>query len=169
MGKVVLYSASSLDQFIARKNGDVDWLFTEGDYGYNEFYQTVDTVIMGNRTYRQVLSFGEFPYSGKRNFVISRDKSLTKDDNVEFITDNILPTCRKLAAETEGIVWLVGGGEINSLFLQEGLIDQMILSVHPIILGTGIPLFGESKLESKFKLVETRSFPSGLLQVTYDV
>lgn len=168
MGKVVLYSASSIDQYIARQNEDVDWLFTDGDYGYSEFYQTVDTLIMGNRTYRQILSFGEFPYSGKRNYVISRDRSLTKAENVEFITEEIVPTCKRLIDVAEGVVWLVGGGQINGLFLQEGLIDQMILSIHPIILANGIPLFGGVETESKFKLIESRSFPSGLLQVTYD-
>ena len=91
--KIVLYIAKSLDGFIARKNGSVDWLdkFNETgeDYGYKKFLDTVDTLIMGNTTYKQVLGFGEFPYKGKDCYVFSRKERRNKDDNVTFVKGDV--------------------------------------------------------------------------------
>ena len=85
MRKIRLFIASSLDGYIARTSGQVDWLFTDQDYGYAEFFAQVDTVLMGRRTYQQILDFGEYPYKGTAGFVFSRTLQGTKDNNVEFV------------------------------------------------------------------------------------
>ena len=84
MGKIILHIAAGLDGYIARETGDVDWFPTNTDSGYDEFYKSISTVIMGKKTYDQILTFGEYPYKEKKSFVFSRDNFLTKDENVEL-------------------------------------------------------------------------------------
>lgn len=172
MRKIILYSASSLDQFIARKNGDIDWLFTDPDcdYGFFDFFDSIDITLMGNKTYQQVLSFDvEFPYKGKDNYVLTRNKGLKADENVRFISDNIGELVADLKSKKGKDIWLIGGGEINSLFLKNGWIDEICLSVHPIWLGEGLPLFPEFFEQRDLKLEQTKSYETGLVQLVYSV
>jgi len=167
MGKIVLYVASSLDGYIARKNGDVDWLPSSTDSGYGAFYKSIDIVVMGKKTYDQILTFGEYPYKGKKSYVFTRDDALTKDENVEFST-NIGEFTRKLNSYSEENVWLVGGSELVSVFLRDKLIDEIILSVIPIVLGKGIPLFQNVNQDVKLKLIKTTEY-SELVELIYKV
>lgn len=170
MRKIVLYSAASLDQFIARKNGDIDWLFTDGEYGYSAFYDSIDTTLMGNKTYEQVCSFDmEFPYKGKSNYVFSRNKNLKDNENVHFISENIGKLVADLKSQKGKDIWLIGGGEINSLFLKNGWIDSICLSIHPIWLGEGLPLFPGFTNQQDLILKSSKAFDSGLLQLEYAV
>lgn len=82
MRKIILFIASSLDGFIARESGDIDWLPKNTDSGYNDFYKSIDTVIMGKKTYNQVLTFGDYPYKDKKSYVFTRNNDLTKDENI---------------------------------------------------------------------------------------
>jgi len=167
MRKVVLFTASSLDGFIATKGGGIDWLFTDGDYGYKRFFNSIDTTLTGFKTYKKALSFGEFAFSGKANYVFSRKKR-RPDHNVTFVSRNIPAFVQKLKKEkSKKNIWLVGGGILNSLLLNAGLIDEMIISYHPVILGNGIPLFTDKSRESEFTLVRQKLYPSGLVQITY--
>ncbi|MEM9540743.1 MAG: dihydrofolate reductase family protein [Cyanobacteria bacterium P01_E01_bin.42] len=163
---VSLFIASSLDGYIARQSGAVDWLFTDADYGYTEFFAGIDTVIMGRKTYQQILQFGDYPYSEKQSFVLSDTLVSQKDDNVEFIGRNSEDLLERLRESSE--VWLVGGGEAIAYFLKHHWIDRLILSVHPIILGEGIPLIlRDANLETQLELYETKTYESGLLQISY--
>lgn len=169
MKKIRLFIASSLDGYIARNSGEVDWLFTDADYGYAEFFASIDTVIMGAKTYRQILEFGEYPYKGKKGFVLSKTWQ-GKDDNVEFVGGDFKSFINTLRNGPGGDIWLVGGAEIIYYFIKQGLLDELILSIHPIILGDGIPLIvKDANLETKLELKEVKSFESGLLQVSYDI
>lgn len=174
MRKIILYSASSLDFFIARKNGEVDWLFVEGDdegedYGYAEFFSSIDTTLMGNKTYQQVLGFGDFPYSEKENYVFTKNKELQKDENVNFVSEKPIDFIRDLKNMKEKDIWLIGGGKINQILLENNLIDEIILSVHPIILGDGIALFDNSLKEIPIKLIQTKNYKSGLVKLHYQI
>src|SRR3989338_6215947 len=134
MRKIRLFIACSLDGFIARKDGSIDWLFT-GDYGYKKFYDSVDTVLMGRKTYELGLTFNEHN-KGKRAIVFTTRKNLKKFPNVEFVSDAV-PFTRKLKKGKGNSIWLVGGGEIVSVLLGNGLVDEMQIFVHPIVLGNG--------------------------------
>ncbi|BAY12655.1 dihydrofolate reductase family protein [Calothrix sp. NIES-2098] len=169
MRKIQLFIASSLDGYIARTSGEVDWLFTDQDYGYTEFFDQIDTVIMGNKTYQQLLGFGEYPYKGKKGFVFSNTLQGKTDNNVEFFRGDVKSFINTLRQASGGNIWLVGGGQIIYYFLIHSLIDELILSIHPIILGDGIPLiWKDPSLEISLQLKDVRTYDSGLLQVFYD-
>lgn len=169
--KVILYSAVSLDGFIAREDGSIDWLsFIESpneDHGYKAFYQQISVTLMGRKTYEQVLGFpGQFPYSETTNYVFSRQKQ-PSNDLVHFIPDQAEEFVKRLKEQTGKDIWLIGGAELNTVLLNAGLIDEMILSIIPIVLGKGISLFGRQAIEQQFKHMNTKTFPTGCVQIQY--
>ncbi len=170
MRKVILFIASSLDGYIARTSGAVDWLFTvdeDQDYGYADFLAGIDTLLMGRRTYEQVLSFGEFPYKGIQCFVFSRTREGEHDGYVTFILSNIESFVKGLKNCKGKNIWLVGGSEVIQFFMSHDLIDEFIISMHPIILGDGIPLFRAPLPTKKLSFQKCRIFDTGLVQLTY--
>lgn len=170
MRKISLFIASSLDGYIARTSGEVDWLFTDQDYGYTEFYEQIDTLIMGNKTYHQILNWGEYPYPGKECFVFSQTLQGQKDNNVEFVGGDLTEFINKLRQSSGRDIWLVGGGQVINYLMKHNFIDELILAIHPIILGNGIPLFAkDASLETNLKLKHVKTYPTGLLQVFYDL
>ena len=169
MRTVTLYIACSLDSYIAGTDGSVDWLFSDADYGYTAFLHSVDTIVMGRVTYDQLLTFGDYPYHGKEVFVVSRSKIGEKDQNVTFVGEDILEKIRDLRTGTGNGIWLVGGAHLIQLFVREHLIDDLIVSVHPIILGSGIPLFLQQPKPTWLELRGCTSYPSGLVQLSYTV
>lgn len=175
MKKVILYSAISLDGKIAKEDGDVAWLDDipnpdQLDYGYADFYDSIDTTLMGNKTYELVLSFDiPFPYPDKKNYVFTRNLAGKKSDDVEFISSDILSFIQNLKAGEGKNIWLVGGAEINTLLLNNNLIDEMILHVMPVVLGTGIPLFSGSPIFTKLELTQTENYSSGVAGLTYKI
>jgi len=112
MREIVLFIASSLDGFIAKYDSSVDWLFTDEDYGYNEFFASVDTVIMGRKTYAQILEFSAYPYAGTQGFVLTRTSTAKRDENVMFIGENIADLIDTLRQSPGKSILLVGGAEI---------------------------------------------------------
>lgn len=170
MRKIRLFIASSLDGYIARASGDVDWLFTDQDYGYTEFFGQIDTVIMGHKTYQQALSFGEYPYQGKKGFVLSKTRSGERDNYVEFVGGDLESFINQLLNQHGGDIWLVGGAETIYCLMKYGFVHELILSIHPIILGDGVPLIvRDPSLETLLELKAFKAFESGLLQVSYDL
>jgi dihydrofolate reductase len=167
MRKIILFIASSLDGYIARTSGAVDWLFTNQDYGYADFLAGVDTILMGRRTYEQVLSFGEFPYKGIQCFVFSRTRGGERDEYVTFISDNIESFIEGLKNSTGKNIWLVGGLEVIQYFIIHDLIDEFVISVHPIVLGDGIPLFRAPLPMRILSFKKCWAFDTGLVQLTY--
>ena len=166
MKKVKLFIATSLDGFIARENGDIDWLYTDQDYGYTEFLNTIDTVLMGGKTYRQVLGFGDWPYGTKQSIEFTHDLKAQSTDEVTFIHHDI-PGCVKRLKEEKGKdIWLVGGAEINTLLLESGLIDELWIFKMPALLGRGIPLFNRTS-ERWFQIQDIEEFDSGLVKMLY--
>ena len=172
MKKIKLYIAVSIDGYIARSNGDIDWLTeypinSETNYGYDEFFNSIDTVIMGGRTYRDILCMDvKWPYMEKETYVITRNP-LSEKENIHFVTDNIIDTISQLRKQEGKDIWLVGGGEMISILLNQDYVDEMIITCIPVILGIGIPLFPNSPKESKWKLENSIQHKNDVLQVTY--
>jgi len=166
MRKLVLYIATSLDGYIARSSGEFDWLFSDQDYGYTEFFAGVDTVLVGRKTYDQALGFGEYPYKGTRGFVLTRTPR-APDENVTFVSGDLASFVSELKRESGRNIWLVGGAQIVAECVKHDLIDDFMLFVHPIILGEGIPLFAPGLPERPLQFVRSQSFSSGLVEVSY--
>jgi dihydrofolate reductase len=168
MRKVVLFIATSLDGYIADTSGGVDWLFTDQDYGYTVFLETIDSVIMGRTTYEQILSFGEYPYSSKTGFVFSETRSGDRDENVEFVSGDVKSFVENLRQSPGKDIWLIGGGKLVRSFVQENLIDMFIIYVHPIILGAGISLFPSPLSTTHLTFQKSQAFDTGLVQLVYE-
>jgi dihydrofolate reductase len=169
--KVMLYIAMSLDGFIAGENDDLDFLTKverEGeDYGYGDFMKTVDTVILGRKTYDKVLSMGfQFPHADKQSYVITRTQK-PDQGKLRFYTGDLKELVLKLKAESGGNIFVDGGAEIVNLLMKEKLFDEFIISIIPIFLGSGIALFRNGRSEENLELISTKSFPSGLVQLHY--
>ena len=170
MRKIKLYIASSLDSYIAGEGGNIDWLFSDEDYGYAKFYDSIDTILVGRKTYDQSLKFDEYPYKGKKVYVFTRRIEEKKNTRyVEYINVDIPNFVRHLLKLVGKDIWLLGGGEIVSIFLNADLVDEIILSIHPVILGRGIPLFSNIKKRVNLQLLESKPFGSGLVQLCYGI
>lgn len=167
MKRVKLFIATSLDGYIARSNGDIDWLYTDQDYGYTNFLKNIDTVLMGGKTYRQVLDFGDWPYATKKSYVFTHDLQSESTEDITFIHHDIAGCVRRLKEEKGKDIWLVGGAAINTILLEAGLIDELWLFKMPVLLGSGIPLFHQSEQENWFQIKDVEEFESGLLKMVY--
>lgn len=168
MRKIKLFIACSLDGYIAGKNEEIDWLFTDQDYNYTPFYENVDTTLMGYKSYKLILGLSDdFYYKDKTNYVFTRKSSRDKAPYVTFIHDDIPGFIRQLKEEEGKDIFLVGGGEIIALLHNEGLIDEYIIAFHPLILGEGIPLFKGPLKQQKLKVYRTESYSSGLVHIFY--
>jgi len=173
--RIKLYIACSLDGFIARKNGSIDWLTKyennpETDYGYSEFYASIGTVLMGRKTYEQVLGFGDWPYGEKKTYVFTRQKEpLRREKNIEFVSGNVGEFVRRLKGNTEEDLWLVGGSQLIKVFLEEDLVQDLIVFVVPIILGSGIPLFDRIGEEIRLRTGKVERYENGLVRVEYEI
>lgn len=171
--KVVLFIAASLDGFIAKPNDDMEFLSIveeEGqDYGYFEFVNSIDTVIMGRKTYDWVMKqVPEFPHADKKTYIITRTP---KPDigNIKFYTGDLKELILRLKQEKGKDIFIDGGAEIANLLMKENLIDEYIISVVPIVVGDGVRLFKEGLPEQKLNLISSKSFPKGLIQLHYQV
>ena len=171
MRKIVLYSAVTIDGLIARPDGRVDWLDAYGtdpggsDYGDADFIAGIDTTIMGSETYRVTKKLGGIKaMANYENYVLTRKKDRTAEKHVTFLTDDIPAFVGALKKRSGGNIWLLGGGQANTLLLDAGLIDEMILTVVPVVLGEGIPLFAQPGKGSTFSLRGSKTFANGLVQ-----
>jgi len=174
MRKIKLYIATSIDGFIARANGDLDWLTEfpnpqKTDYGYLEFVQTIDTVIMGGRTYDSILSMDtQWPYGDKECYIITRNYLRNPPGHsIEQISDNVIEQIKELKVKQGKDIWLIGGSEIISLLMNNNLIDEMIITYIPVILGSGICMFSNINQEINWKAFNSVLFDNGTSQITY--
>lgn len=170
--KVNLYIAMSLDGYIAGKDDNIDFLSiveTPGeDFGYAAFLQEIDTVIWGRKTFDKVLSFGGgLPHADKKVFVISRSRT-GKHEHAEYAAD-VVELVKRLKTEPGKDIYCDGGAEIVFELLRHQLIDRLIVSVIPHLLGDGVRLFKANNVEQKLRFKKSLTFPSGLVQLWYDV
>ena len=170
--KVILYIAVSVDGYIARPNGDVDWLHKfenqQEDYGYTSFFESIDALFIGRKTYEQILTFGDWPYSPKPSWIFSHRKFETINPGISRTSQPPELLLRKFDKEGLKRIWLVGGANLIDYFIQKNLISDYILSIMPIILGRGISLFAEQQFERKLKITATKNYLNGVVQVHYN-
>lgn len=170
MKKLVLYISMSLDGYIAKPNDDLSFLYLvakEGeDYGYNDFIATVDTVILGRKTYDWVVNQVDFPHADKDAYIITRTPrpSIGK---THFYTGNLKELVITLKKEAGKSIFCDGGAEIVHELLKEELIDELIISVIPILVGEGTKLFKDSHPEQVLALISCKPFDTGLVQLHY--
>ena len=172
MSKIILYIASSLDGFIAGRNGDISWLDAyqvEGeDYGYSEFLKAIDIIVMGSKTYEQVLNFGSWPYEGVKTYVMTKRQLEPVDKaKVKFYSGDLNSFVPGIKRESHKNIWLVGGASLSQSFLKHNSIDEMILSIIPVILGDGISLFRRTQEEFRLELLRSGSYDNGIVQLHY--
>ncbi len=169
-----VFMATSLDGFVARRDHSLDWLMkqnTEGeDQGYNDFIAGVDGIIMGRGSFQNVLTFDQWPYE---KLVIVMSKSLTQDDVPKDLSGKVRVTTlepKELMELLEAEGWkhaYVDGGKIVQSFIKAGLIEDITVTIIPILIGDGLRLFGEINGDIDLSLLESRSFQSGLVQNHY--
>ena len=159
--EIIYYVAASLDGLIATPDGGIEWLKpyegTGEDYGYGEFYASVEAVLLGRATYETCLQFPEWPYPGKPYWVFSRSNGNTPQSVVA-----------EMKARGLRRAWLVGGGKLAAAFRAAGLITEHIVSVVPVVLGAGIPLFDGPGPAQQLRLLSSRAYPSGIVQLRYE-
>lgn len=173
MRKLIIYIATSLDGYIAKPNDDLSFLKLvekEGeDYGYAEFTATIDTIILGRKTYDWVLKeIGSSHYdNGDRNvYVITRTAKPNVGKTI-FYTGDLTELVQQLKSQSGKNIYCDGGAEIINELLKKDLIDEMIISVIPVLLGNGTRLFQEGRPEQQLELVNTKTFETGLIQMHY--
>lgn len=173
MRKVTFRVANTLDNYIARKDGAVDWILggEEAASAMTEFWKNIDTVVLGRKTYEPVLKSGTpFPtYPGVKNYVLSRTLKESSDKNVEIIREDVVAFVRKLKTEEGKDIFIMGGGLLAKPLFEANLIDEVGVNIHPVLLGSGIPLFHEMSHQIDLELIDCKSFKNDCVSITYRV
>jgi dihydrofolate reductase len=182
MRKVKYFVANSLDNFIARPDGTVDWLFNDGtDYGMAEFFRSIDTALLGRKTYEVATGLSQSRKRktkarkksgtawGTKSYVFSRTLKAAPGGNFTIVAENAGDFVRSLKQEAGKDIWLMGGGELAGSLLSEAVVDEISLNVHPVILGRGIPLFANLTRQVNLELFATKAHPNGCVQLDYRV
>jgi dihydrofolate reductase len=176
--KIILDLAVTIDGFIEGENGEVDWCIMDSDMGFTNFLNQIDTILYGRKSYdlwgqyipKAIDSATEKEIwkliHSKEKYVFSRNQIET-DNQATLINENIFEEVNKLKNKVGKDIWLYGGASLITTFINLGLVDEFRLSVHPVILGEGKPLFIDIKQRLNLKMVNTRTFSSGVVQLTY--
>jgi dihydrofolate reductase len=170
---VSVFIGTSVDGFIARANGDLDFLPAGGGepHGYNEFMASVDALVIGRKTFETVLAFPEWPYGEKRVVVLSSrplDFSTVRGGVVEQMSGPPAEIIAKLAARGVRHIYVDGGITIQR-FLRAGLVQRLVITRVPVLIGEGIPLFGSLPSDVRLRHIATQHYPSGLVKSEYEV
>ncbi len=187
MRKVVLGLGISLDGYIARKDGAVDWLSMDWDYDWTAFFKTIDVVLMGRKTWEVALgmnskkksktkskSKAKNPYGAMETYVFSRNLKESGVEGVEVVSENLKEFIENLKAKDGKNIWLSGGGELAKSFLDRDLVDEIYLGVTPLLLGSGLPLFPELVREVPLRFVSVnvckhKKEDNAMLELVYEV
>ena len=171
MRKVIFGGANSLDNFIARKSGDVDWVLWNKEVTAisREFWPTIDTVVMGRKTYEVAAKSGTGAYPGVKNYVFSRTIQKSSNPQIEIVSDDATDFVRRLKQEEGKGICVIGGGVLARSLFEVDLIDEIGFNVHPVLLGSGIPLFHEMSRQINLKLLECKPLSNGCVVLRYRV
>ena len=175
MRKVTFGGANSLDNYIARKDGSFDWIMhgKEAAEYMRDYWKTIDTMLMGRKTYEVALKYsgGESsnPYPGVKSYVFSRTLKESADKSVELVKEDAAGFVRKLKKQQGKDICVMGGGDFARTLFEAGLIDEIGFNIHPVLLGSGVPLFHEMKQQINLELLECKPFKNGCVLVTYRV
>ena len=166
MRKVILAVAVSLDSLIEGPNGEYDWCFTDQDYGMTDFFKRIDAIFFGRKSYEVLLRTDTNPYPNKAKYVFSKTlKSV--GENTILIRENIEQEVKTIKQQHGKDIWLFGGASTTASLLRAQLVDEMMLAVHPILLGKGKPLFSDTGKRITWRLVEAKTYSTGLVQLMY--
>lgn len=170
MRKIIAYLATSVDGFIARPDGSVDWLDRprpRGNYGMGAFIHSIDTVVMGRATYDVGKKLGAPIWSGAKNIILSRTLApeTVKDAIVE--KGDVRRLADRWRKEDGRDIWLMGGAKVFGEFLDAGALDELIIHMVPVLIGAGIPLFDPKRRTSPLELVSTKKFSDGVVRLHY--
>jgi dihydrofolate reductase len=170
MRKVVLGLAVSLDGFIEGPNGEYDWCFTDQDYGLNDFFKRIDSIFVGRKSYEISLGLenGISGFPKFKEYVFSKTLNTVKE-GATIVKGDILSEVTKIKNEPGKDIWLFGGAELTSSLINLGLVDEIGLAVHPLILGSGKPLFNNIRERIQLKLIDTKTYSTGLVYLTYSL
>lgn len=175
--KISAFIATSLDGYIARSNGDIDWLIEnnnslEGeDFGYSNYYDSVSCIVIGRNTYEKVLDFEEWPYEGKHVIILSetmKELPLQHLGKATLFSGSIDLLMEQLENERESHIYVDGGKTIQS-FIRSNHLNEITITRVPILLGSGLPLFGEVKADLHLKHIKTEAYLNGFVQSTYGI
>lgn len=166
MRKVILGVAVSLDGFIEGPNGEYDWCFNDQDYGLTDFFKSIDSIFMGRKSYEVAVSNGGMEqWKGVTTYLFTNTIAQSPSSDVKIV---------RSMNEVDGIlrqpgkdIWLFGGAELTTAFVNAGLVDELWLSIHPILLGRGKPLFSNIDGRKNLKLTESKTYNSGLVSLKY--
>ena len=168
MRKIVLSVGASIDGYIARKNGAVDFLFMPKDYSMAELFASVDTAMMGRKTFEAGLKMGGGSFSSPlKTYVFSKAKPAGERQGVTFTRKTPARLTAELRKQAGKNIWMMGGGEMARAFLKADLVDELYMGVVPVLLGSGIPLFPGGFPQRGFELVENKTYSRGLIAVRY--
>lgn len=172
--KIIVNIATSADGYLARPDGDLDWLTErpapKGFYGLPEFERSTDAKILGRKTFDRVLQMGARFSAGAVHYVFSRQPPpASLPPGVHFVTESIAAFVERLRKQAGKNVWMMGGGEIIASFLDEAVIDEFIISIVPVFIGEGIPLIAPRHREVALRLLGIQQFPDGVVQLHYEV
>ncbi len=170
MRKLILGLAVSLDSFIEGPNGEYDWCFTDQDYGMSDFFTRIDSIFIGRKSYELIQNMSD-PVPGlpvMKNYVFSNRLKTVKAGD-EIITGDIVTRINEIRNEPGKDIWLFGGADLTAVLMNEKLVDELWLSVHPILLGSGKPLFTGITGRIPLELKESKTYSSGLVSLTYNV
>ncbi len=170
MRKIILGLAVSLDGFIEGPNGDYAWCFTDQDYGLSEFFKRVDTTFIGRKTYEMILAMGDsgsgFPKFKEYIFSTTLDKV---KDGATLINGDIKTQVEKIKKENGKDIWLFGGAGLTTSLMNLGLVDELSLAIHPVLLGGGKPLFNNIVDRIQLALLDTKTYSTGLVSFNYSL
>ena len=173
MRKLKYHVAITLDGFIAHTNHTVNGFVEEGEHVTDYFVSLkndYDIVLMGRRTYEFGFQFGVTnPYPWLRQYVISRSMAQSPDANVELVSQNIFEFVKELKEEEGKAIYLCGGADLAGKFLEEGLIDEIVVKLNPVVFGTGIPLFSETTKQTALELNSSKVYHNGVMLLNYRV
>jgi len=178
MRKIIVYIATSVDGYIARPDGNVDWLNrprTAGDYGMGAFYRSIDTILWGHKTYEVALEFQKQGIKGAafdpkvKNYIFSHHPPSSAAPPVEFVREAIPAFARRLRATPGKDIWMMGGAGLIASFLDENEIDEFVIHVIPTLIGEGIPLIAARHLDVSLQLRSCRRYRDGVVRLHYAV
>ena len=169
MRKVILNVAVSLDGFIEGAHGEYDWCFTDQDYGMTDFFKRIDTLFLGRKSYELIAGGSDGSFEKMKQYVFSTTLSEIKDKNTIIINADVESNVNKIKNEPGKDIWLFGGASLLTTFLNEGLVDELMLAVHPIMLGSGKSLFQNIQRTITLQLTDSKTYNTGLVQLFYNV
>ena len=171
MRKVTFGGANSLDNFIARKDDTVDWLLWSKDVNeiMKSYWKTIDTVVMGRRTYEAAARIGGGAYPGVKNYVFSRTIKKRSKKSLTFVSEDAVEFVRHLKSEKGKGICVMGGGLLAKSLFEADLIDEVGVNIHPVLLGSGIPLFHEMPRQIDLELIKCRQLSKGCVYILYKV